>query len=167
MHTAIGVVVIVLALLVEVATGAPIVPGKKISLNVHKADIRTVLHYLAEMSGFNIVVGPDVKGTITVHLKDVLWEQALGAILTHTGLTQERQGNIILVMPTAQSIRAQRVALEAELRITRVVPVKYRDAAELGAILEHQLGACAAVSVNVRTNTLIITGTPSCLRFRK
>jgi hypothetical protein len=46
------------------------------------------------------------------------------------------------------------------------VPVKYRDAEELRAVIEQHLGACASVSADRRTNTLILTGTPACLGGR-
>jgi hypothetical protein len=60
------------------------------------------------------------------------------------------------------------LALSTQWRASGValVPIKYRPAAELQATLQQHLGGCARVSVEQRTNTLIITGTPSCLRLR-
>ena len=53
----------------------------KVSLNFRDADIRTVLRILALKSGVNIVVSPEVVGTITIELKDVPWQQAFDVIL--------------------------------------------------------------------------------------
>jgi hypothetical protein len=53
------------------------------------------------------------------------------------------------------------------LVMTQIVPIKYRDAAELQATLQQHLGHCATISVDQRTNTLIITGILSCLRLRE
>jgi type II secretory pathway component GspD/PulD (secretin) len=61
-------------------------------------------------------------------------------------------------------LQARQVEAQAEPKITRVVPVNYAKASELKMPLEKLLGACVSISVDTRTNTLILTGTPSCLR---
>jgi len=153
------------------AVTAPAAPPKTTSLDAQGADVRDVLRLLAETGGINILASGEVQGTITVRLVDVPWEQALNAVLTLTGLAQERQGNVILVAPAEcfrsareERIRAQQAAAETEPKITRVVPVNYANATQLKATLEKLLGTCATVVVDGRTNTLIRNGTPSCLR---
>lgn len=152
------------------ATTAPGTPSKTISLDVQGADVRDVLRLLAETGGINILTSGDVQGTVTTRLIDVPWEQALEAILQLTGLAQERQGKVMLVAPVArlqsarqERLQARQVEARTEARITRVVPVNYARATELKAHLEKVLGACASIAVDSRTNTLILTGTPSCL----
>ena len=153
------------------ATAAPAPPPKTVSLDVQGTDVRDVLRLLAETGGVNIVASGDVQGTVTVRLVDVPWEQALEAVLKLTGLAQERQGNIILVAPAArfrsageERVRARQAEAQTESKITRVVPVNYANATQLKATLEKLLGACASIAVDGRTNTLILSGTPSCLR---
>ncbi len=152
------------------ATTAPVTPSKTVSLDVQGADVRDVLRLLADTGGINILTSDEVQGTVTTRLLDVPWEQALEAILQLTGLAQERQGNVILVAPAErlrsarqERVQARQVATQAEPRITRVVPVNYAKATELKAHLEKVLGACATIAADSRTNTLILTGTPSCL----
>jgi type IV pilus assembly protein PilQ len=144
-----------------------------ISLDFNQADIRDVLRVLAEVSGMNIVVSPQVRGTVTVRLTDVAWEHALNAVLKLHGLAQERQGNVVLIAPIEHFIAQRQAEVEARHaarqtgpQVTRLIPVKYRDAEELRAVIEQHLGACASVSADRRTNTLILTGTSSCLRGR-
>jgi len=150
---------------------APATPPKTISLDVQGTDVRDVLRLLAETGGINILASGEVQGTITVRLVDVPWEQALEAVLKLTGLAQERQGNVILVAPAerfrsarAERVRARQAEAPTEPKITRVVPVNYANATQLKATLEKLLGACASIAVDSRTNTLILSGTPSCLR---
>jgi type IV pilus assembly protein PilQ len=133
--------------------------------------VRDVLRFLAETGNINILTSGEVQGTITTRLLDVPWEQALDAILKLTGLAQERQGNVILVAPAErlrsarqERIQARQVEAQTEPRITRVVPVNYAKAAEMKAHLERLLGACATIDVDSRTNSLILSGTPTCLR---
>jgi type IV pilus assembly protein PilQ len=153
------------------ATVAPVTVSKTISLDVQGADVRDVLRFLAETGGVNILASAEVQGIVTTRLVDVPWAQALEAVLKLTGFAQERQGNVILVASaerfrSARQERRQARQAEAQLepKITRVVPVNYAKATELKATLEKLLGACATIAVDGRTNTLILTGTPSCLR---
>jgi type IV pilus assembly protein PilQ len=149
---------------------APAASPKTVSLDVQSADVRDVLRLLAETGGVNILASGEVQGTMTVRLVDVPWEQALEAVLKLTGLAQERQGNIILVAPAErfrsageERVRARQVEAQTEPTMTRVVPVNYANAAQLKATLEKLLGACATIAVDGRTNSLILSGTPSCL----
>jgi type IV pilus assembly protein PilQ len=153
------------------ATAAPATAQKTISLDVQSADVRDVLRFLAETGGVNILASGEVQGTITVRLVDVPWEQALEAVLKLTGLAQERQGNVILVAPAErfrsarqERVQARQAEVQTEPKITRVVPLNYANATQLKATLEKLLGACATIAVDGRTNTLILSGTPSCLR---
>jgi type IV pilus assembly protein PilQ len=144
--------------------------GKRISLDLSQADIGDVLRLIAEVSGLNIIAGPQVKGTVTIRMVDVPWDQALDVLLKLQGLAQERHGNVILIAPlehfSAQrqaQMRIQHMRAQSEPKVTRVVSVNYADALALKASLEKLIGTCASISVHARTNTLIITGSPSCL----
>ncbi len=150
---------------------APVHIPPKVSLEMQDADIRDVLRLLAALGGVNIVIGPGVKGTVTMRLEKVSWQQALDGLLRVHGLVQERQGNMVVVLPRErwlhqgeQQVHARQLAGQGQPVVTHVVPIKYRDAAELKAVLEPHLRACASLTVDARTNTLLITGTPSCLR---
>jgi type IV pilus assembly protein PilQ len=153
------------------ATTALATSPQTISLDVQSADVRDVLRLLAETGGINILASGEVQGAITVRLIDVPWEQALEAVLKLTGFAQERQGNIILVAPAKrfrsageERVHARQAEAQTEPTMTRVVPVNYANAAQLKTTLERLLGACATIAVDGRTNTLILRGTPSCLR---
>ncbi len=153
------------------ATSAPATPPKTISLDVQGTDVRDVLRLLAETGGINILASGEVQGAITVRLVDVPWEQALEVVLKLTGLAQERQGNVILVAPAErfrsarqERVQARQAEAQTEPKITHVVPLNYANATQLKATLEKLLGACASIAVDGRTNTLLLSGTPSCLR---
>ena len=161
----------------RIASGAPAgsrYSGKKISLDLQNAALGDVLRLLAEASGLNILASPEVKGTVTTRLVDVPWDQALDLILKLNSLTQERYGNVIVIVPLERVVRerqerlqARQVSVQGEPRVTRVIPVNYANAAALKANLEQLLGACAAVAADTRTNTLLVTGAPSCLRLHQ
>src|SRR5204863_9764105 len=55
--------------------------GGLISLDFKDADVVNLLRILAAESGKNIVIGEDVKGKMSITLRNVPWEQALEIIL--------------------------------------------------------------------------------------
>jgi MSHA biogenesis protein MshL len=72
-------------------------PGKLYSLRVREAQIQDILLALAQESGENLVVDPEVTGTVTVNLNRVTLEQALDAILGQLGFSYRREGRIIRI----------------------------------------------------------------------
>ncbi len=74
--------------------------GKKISLDFQDTDIVPIFRLLADISGYNIVVSPEVKGKLTMKLINVPWDQALDLILlTATPpLAKSFEGNIIRIL---------------------------------------------------------------------
>ena len=56
-------------------------PGEPIkNLQFQAAEVRSVLTFLADYGGVNVVVSPEVKGTVTIKLNNVEWRQALDII---------------------------------------------------------------------------------------
>ncbi len=88
--------------------------GQKISLDFQDADIRAVLRLLAETGGVSIVAGPDVKGSVNVHMRDVPWDQALETILDIHGLAKKEMGNVISVMSLEKKKKDEEVRKAAE-----------------------------------------------------
>jgi type IV pilus assembly protein PilQ len=61
--------------------------------------VRSALRLLADEGGVNLIVSDAVKGTVTVHLDGVTWEQALEVVLRLKGLRQEVHGTTRTVSP--------------------------------------------------------------------
>jgi len=77
---------------------APVFKGRKITVDFQDADIKSVLRLMAEYGNVSIISGDDVKGNVTLTIKDVPWDHALGSILEIKGLAQKQTGNVISVM---------------------------------------------------------------------
>ena len=71
--------------------------GEPISLDLKDADLRDVLRTFAALARLNIAIDPDVKGSVTVRLNDVPWDQALDVILQINGLGCVLEGNVLRV----------------------------------------------------------------------
>lgn len=142
-----------------------------LTLDTQNAELSDVFRKIAKVSGLNLIVSLEVQGTITTHLVEVPWEQALTVILKTHRLSQERYGNVILITPLRDAIQRRQQArqrrqldIAGEATVTRVVAINYADAAALKTHLDNLLGHCASIGVDARTNSLIMTGTPSCLQ---
>src|SRR5262249_50927494 len=141
--------------------------GEKISLDFQDADINDILRLIAEVGGVNIIAGGDVQGKVTTRMVDVPWDQALDVILKINGLTQERSGNIIRVVPLTkftqerqERLQAQKTEVETEPLVTRVVPVNYAVVKDLLEKLKTLLTPVRGkILIDERTNTVILTDT--------
>src|SRR5205814_1095379 len=137
--------------------------GRKVDFNVKDIDIKNLLGAIAEISKKNIIVADDVKGSVTIKLRNVPWDQALDIILKSTGLGREDVGNIIRVAPIETLRAEQKSAAEAfrnrqaaEPLKVRLIPVNYARAEQLTTQLKDTLSERGTVSVDTRTNTLIV-----------
>jgi len=116
--------------------------GEKIALlSFQKADIKSVLRSISEFSGVNIVAGPDVKGSITIHMKDVPWDQALDTILEINGYGKKQTGSVITILPLDQLKKAEEEQLKKDVAQgklrqisieAKIVEVNTTVASELG-----------------------------------
>jgi type IV pilus assembly protein PilQ len=93
-------------------------PASRIFLDVQDADIKSIFRLLAEQGNVSIVSGDDVKGNLTLLMKDVPWEQALSTILDLKGLDQRRDGDVITVITLDRKKKdeADRIAAQAALQ---------------------------------------------------
>ena len=70
---------------------------QKFAIDVQDTDTRQVLQMIARQGGRNILVGDQVGGKITVHLKDVTWREALDIVVQSQGLVVRESGNMTIV----------------------------------------------------------------------
>ncbi len=85
-----------------------------ITLDFQDADIKTVLRLMAEYGNTSIVSGDDVKGKVTLTIKNVPWEQALDSILDIHGLTKKQMGDVISVMTLERKKKDEGDKVKAE-----------------------------------------------------
>jgi type IV pilus assembly protein PilQ len=139
--------------------------GKVISLDFQDADIVPILRLLGDVSGYNMVVHPDVKGKITMKLMNVPWTQALDIITKTFNLEKVIEGNIIRIATVKAFQEEKKASAEnkelfskAEDIITKIFIVnnasveKLKDTIEKGKLLSPR----GTVSLDVRTRSLIV-----------
>ena len=88
------------ALAIEKET--PRYTGELITLSLKDADIRDVIKTFAVLTDLNMVVDPSARGSVTLELRDVPWDQAFELILHINGLDCHMTNNVVYVAPPAK-----------------------------------------------------------------
>jgi len=150
----------------ELVTGPSRYVGRRISLDFQQADISNVLRLIAEVSGFNIVVGEGVKNKVTMKLANVPWDQALDMLLKMNGLGMIRQGNIVWVDSLTniakqqdEEARAKESKAKAEPIVTRVFYIRNLNAQEVLTSLRQYMSPRGVMNISQASNALIVSDT--------
>jgi type IV pilus assembly protein PilQ len=142
----------------------PEADNRRMSLDVQGAEVQTVLRSLSEFSGKNIVASKEVKGQVTLRLRNVPWRHALDIVLRAQGLGMIEQGQTI-VISNLETLRkeemerntAARAAEELLPLQTRIIPVSYANAEEMAKAVEKSLTKRGHIEVDKRSNALLVT----------
>jgi type IV pilus assembly protein PilQ len=158
----------------DIVAGQTRFVGRRISLDFQQADITNILRLIAEVSGFNIVVGEGVKSKVTMKLVSVPWDQALDMLLKMNGLGMIRQGTIVWVDTLAniakqqdEEARAKDSKTKAEELVDRVFYIRNIQAQELQTALRQYLSPRGVMNVSQGSNALIVRETESKLAVMK
>lgn len=139
--------------------------GKKISLDFQDADIVPIFRLLSDISGYNIVVSPEVKGKLTMKLINVPWDQALDIILKTFSLGKTVENNIIRIAPHTAFARESEEAAkakESEMKAfpleTKVFHISYADVSNIDKTIKDAkiLSSRGSISVDKRTSSVAI-----------
>jgi type IV pilus secretin PilQ/predicted competence protein len=144
--------------------------GEPFGMNFKDLDLKDFFRLIHEISGLNVVLDPSVKGSVTIVLDDVPWDQALAIVLENNGLACTLQGNVLRIatldtMKTeAEQRRAQQDAQALAVpkqTITRYM--SYGHAKDAVTVVKKFLSARGDVVADDRSNALIVEDIPSVL----
>ncbi|MDM8557804.1 type IV pilus secretin PilQ [Candidatus Parabeggiatoa sp. HSG14] len=147
--------------------------GQLVSFNFQNIEVRAALSLLFDLPGVNLnmVAGDDVKGSVTLRLKNIPWDQALDIILEARGLGMRKIGNVVMIdlkknidERKQRELTAQKKIKELEPLYTEFITVNYAKAKDVASLLQTRgdhsfLSKQGSVSMDERTNTLIIQDT--------
>ena len=144
--------------------------GEPISVNLKDVDLKDFFRLIHEISGLNIVLDPEVHGSLTIVLDDVPWDQALDIVLKNNGLDRQLEGNVLRIA-TIDTLRkeaeARRAQIEAEaLAVDKVTVTRYLSYAhskDVVPTLKKLLTSRGDIISDDRTNAVIIQDIPSVI----
>jgi type IV pilus assembly protein PilQ len=144
--------------------------GEPISVNLKDVDLKDFFRLVHEISGLNVVLDPNVHGTLTIVLDDVPWDQALDIVLKNNALSRQLEGNVLRIA-TVDTLKkeadAKRAQIESEqLAVDRVTVTRflsYAHSKDLVNTVKQFLSQRGSVISDDRTNALIIEDIPSSI----
>ena len=144
--------------------------GEPISVNLKDVDLKDFFRLIHEISGLNVVLDPNVKGTLTIVLDEVPWDQALDIVLQNNGLDKQFSGNVLRVATrdtlkkeaeTLRDLEKAQAEAVAPVTVTRVL--SYAKASSLKDTLKKFLSQRGDILADERSNQLIIRDIPSVI----
>ncbi len=152
------------------ATTGPKYTGEPISVNLKDVDLKDFFRLIHEISGLNVVLDPDVKGTLTIVLDDVPWDQALDIVLKNNSMERKLDGNVLRIA-TMETLRkeaeSRRAEQEAEAMAVEKVTVtrflSYAHSKDVTVTIKKFLSQRGDIVSDDRTNAVIISDIPSVI----
>jgi len=151
-----------------ISTPEPKYTGEPISVNLKDVDLKDFFRLIHEISGLNVVLDPNVKGSLTIVLDDVPWDQALDIVLKNNDLARQLDGNVLRIATVdtlrheAESRRAQHDAEALAVdKITFTRFLSYAHAKDLVITCKKFISSRGDVIADERTNAIIVTDVPS------
>jgi len=134
---------------------APSNGQRLISFDFKDADVVNLLRILAAESNKNVVIGDDVKGKMSITLKNVPWDLALDTILETRGLRKVEKDGVLRIVSNEQLIKEREAAArveEARMKAESDVRAKIAEAQlkEQEAIDKKRLADAAVAELRAR-----------------
>jgi len=154
----------------QAAATGPKYTGEPISVNLKDVDLKDFFRLIHEISGLNVVLDPNVHGTLTIVLDDVPWDQALDIVLKNNDLARELEGNVLRIA-TVDTLKheadARRAQIESETLAVEKVSVtrflSYAKAKDVIVTVKKFLSQRGDVVADDRTNAVIINDIPKTI----
>ena len=128
------------------------------------ASIQAVFQFLAREGNVNIVLNPNVTGTVTMELVDVSWDEAFNIVLTTYNLRKLQEPGCIRIVTESDYMDKDIRKREYEKRridliepVTKIYSIQYASADEMAEALSAVLTRRGKIQVDARTNSLLIT----------
>jgi len=152
------------------ASVGPKYTGEPISVNLKDVDLKDFFRLIHEISGLNVVLDPNVHGTLTVVLDDVPWDQALDIVLKNNDLARELEGNVLRIA-TVETLKKEadgrRAQIESEAMAVEKVSItrflSYAHAKDVMVTVKKFLSQRGDVVADERTNAIIVNDIPKVI----
>lgn len=165
-----GILALLVAAVIPVVAEETKDPSQPIkNLQFQSADIRSVLTFLSDYGGVNVVISPEVKGTVTIKLHEVMWKEAMEIVCrTYDLALVSEEGGYLRVLPNDQyrkettenekhnQEQRQLVGLE-----TKIVKVSNSTSDDIEKAVKSLLSERGKATSDSRSNSIILQEVPS------
>ncbi|MDH2999274.1 secretin [Chelonobacter oris] len=165
--TRITLSVLLIASLFVAAAEKKDLPPDRFTLILKQAPLVGTLHYLAQQHDVNLVLDDDLKGNISLHLKQTQFDPLLKAISKIHPLEIETfGGNYFITAKTAPETPTTALAAENKLQTVKIA-LQHAKAADIMQSLNSGSGsllsAGGSITFDDRSNSLILQDQPQAI----
>jgi type IV pilus assembly protein PilQ len=144
--------------------------GQPLSLDLVNISLVDFFRLMAEEGGINIVMDPDIKGTTSIKVEKVPWDEIFEAVVSNNGLDRQIDGNLVRIV-TKKTMQAEakqqedlkKATLLAADLDTRIRRLNYAKANDLLTVLKDQLSPRGTAVVDERSGSMVITDIPTSI----
>ena len=142
-----------------------------VTLVVDDVPVVQVLQTLAALGKYNLIAAPEVSGTLSLHLVNVPWKQALQTVIASAGLVMQQEGSVLQVHTQAwwQQQQEKREADKAKQQNAlpleaKSVTLRYAEAEELAKAGGKLLSPRGTMMADKRMNRLLLRDNAATLQ---
>lgn len=143
---------------------------QKMSLDLDDANLTDVLQTIARFLHINMMIAPEVRGTVSLHMIDVSPEEMLNTVLSLANLIRWQEGPLWMVTSRAafmqkqqEKFKLQQLSEQADPLITEVWPIHYAKADDILRLLQNNTNSLLSkrgqIHADQRTNSLFVQDT--------
>jgi type IV pilus assembly protein PilQ len=144
--------------------------GEPISVNLKDVDLKDFFRLIHDISGLNVILDPNVRGSLTLVLDDVPWDQALDIVLQNNGLDKQLVGNVLRIATIGALTQEAAAAAAKDKAQALAVPtttythyLSYAHAAEVLPTVQKFMSERGTIIADTRLNGLMIQDIPSVI----
>lgn len=131
---------------------------KRISVDFRNTPIEDVIRAMAGQADVDVLISPQVGGSVTATLTNVPLEEALNNILAAHGYGYVATKSMIRVAPISE------IAEGSERLTSRIYRMNYADVKEVETALKKFISQRGSLSSNAGTSNIIVTDTESKIK---
>jgi type IV pilus assembly protein PilQ len=150
--------------------GRPRYSGEPISVNLKDVDLKDFFRLIHDISGLNVILDPNVRGSLTLVLDDVPWDQALDIVLQNNGLDKQLMGNVLRIATIGTLTQEAQAAAAKDKAQALSVPtvnythyLSYAHAAEVLPTVQKFMTERGTIIADTRMNGLMIQDIPTVI----
>lgn len=140
------------------AKGVVVDENNLVDIHVQNEDLTKVLRTLSLMSQRNLVVSPQVSGTVTTSMYGVTFYEALDALLNVNGYGYVERGNFIEVYPIEY---IKKIIEENRPKVTQIVNLNYLEAVAAAEFVKPLLSENGEIKTNGDAGSFTLGDGPS------
>jgi type IV pilus secretin PilQ/predicted competence protein len=157
---------LVLFLTISVFAATMATNNKRYDMSYVEADFQSVFHSISRLAGVDILLAPDVRGTMSISVTQKTWMELMDIVCNLYDLTWKGEGNYIYVQRTASYQQKIINAAEKREQSDMVAPlarrsfkIRHAAASEMAMVLETIKSSRGRISVVERNNAIIVYDT--------